>query len=474
MLCSLYYINKVMESKYIIKNSHWPTTSSFNQFYKMEKDSIDVLFFGSSVVVNSFIPQEIYNEYGIRSYNLGSEQQSIFMSYYWLKEALRYHKPKVVVLDVLFMWDLHPESPVNMSEGLIRKSLDPMRWSSVKQEAVRSLCELDDSQSEISYYLTNLRYHSRWSDLKEYDFKPGMAAGNPLFGYAPIVGDGPDSYTAFEPDDTEAIMYFQPIMQDYLDKTVKLCKENDIRLIMIDMPGNGMHDGVNNSHVLYAKENGIDYLNLCTQEYYDKIGGDLPKVNIIGHSNVPGAVKMSSFFGGLLHDSYGIQSVHDEQYENSRGYYEHMLKNSSLFNIEDPAEYFKAINDTDYAVFMSVKGDSSAALGSESIKDGLRQLGLSLSYGQDPSCSYLAAIIGGEVIAEEASLESISHTGSFRDHNSLYSISSCNKRSGNISSILIEGEDYSRDATGLNIAVFDLVTQTVIDQATFTGSGIIR
>ena len=82
LLCSLTAINKVLVPKYILKNSTWPTTSSYRQFYKMEPNSIDVLFFGSSVCVNAFIPQEIYNDYGIRSYNLGSEQQSIFLSYY--------------------------------------------------------------------------------------------------------------------------------------------------------------------------------------------------------------------------------------------------------------------------------------------------------------------------------------------------------------------------------------------------------
>lgn len=92
LAASLYFINEMLMPKYILKNSTWPTTSSYNQFYQMENDSIDVLFFGSSVAVNSFSPQEIYNEYGIRSYNLGSEQQSIFLSYFWLKEALRFSR----------------------------------------------------------------------------------------------------------------------------------------------------------------------------------------------------------------------------------------------------------------------------------------------------------------------------------------------------------------------------------------------
>ena len=82
----LCWINQILEPKYLYKNSTWPTTSSYHQFYQMEENTIDVLFFGSSVCVNAFSPQEIYNSCGIRSYNLGSEQQSIFLSYFWLNE----------------------------------------------------------------------------------------------------------------------------------------------------------------------------------------------------------------------------------------------------------------------------------------------------------------------------------------------------------------------------------------------------
>ena len=158
LVSSLLAINSILTPKFNFRNSIWPTTSTYKQFYEMDRDSVDVLFIGSSVVVNAFIPQEIYNEYGIRSYNLGSEQQSIFLSYYWLKEALRFQKPQAVVLDLKFMGNSHPENPINTVETLQRKCLDPMKWSSVKREAVHRLCQLDQSQSELSYYLPGVVY----------------------------------------------------------------------------------------------------------------------------------------------------------------------------------------------------------------------------------------------------------------------------------------------------------------------------
>lgn len=45
-----------------------------------------------------------------------------------------------------------------------------MKWSLVKREAVKTICELDQYQFLVSYYLPNIRYHARWTNLSENDF----------------------------------------------------------------------------------------------------------------------------------------------------------------------------------------------------------------------------------------------------------------------------------------------------------------
>ena len=71
-------------------NNDWPTSSTFLGFYELEENTVDVVFLGSSHSVSGFSPQYLYNEYGIRSYNLSCEQQNLITSYYWLKECLKY------------------------------------------------------------------------------------------------------------------------------------------------------------------------------------------------------------------------------------------------------------------------------------------------------------------------------------------------------------------------------------------------
>lgn len=344
LIFSLIVINKILEPKYTLHNSSWPTTSTYNQFYRMDRDTIDVLFFGSSVAASTFIPQVFYDEYGITSYNLGSEQQSIFLSYYWLKEALRFQSPKVVVLDLEFMENYHPESPINTKETITRKSIDPMKWSGVKLQAVHNICDLDSSQSELSYFLTNIRFHSRWKEINHWDIDDSMSRYAPLKGYAPIAEKGPEEYEPFIPNDTDEIHEFQSLMEEYLDKFVVLCYENDIQLMVVNLPGATMDDAINHTHEAYAEENGIDYVNLCTPEHIEGIDAMLPEENIVYHENIWGAVKTSRYIGKLLKEKYELEPVTDYQYEETRQFFNEILDSFNLLLIKDAEEYLDAVD----------------------------------------------------------------------------------------------------------------------------------
>ena len=109
------FLNQVLTPKYFYNNT-WPTTSTYLGFYKMERNTVDVLFFGSSHAVSSFSPQILYDRYGITSYNLGCEQQNLITYYYLLKEALRFQKPKAIVLDCYILFPYNKTEVLNTSE----------------------------------------------------------------------------------------------------------------------------------------------------------------------------------------------------------------------------------------------------------------------------------------------------------------------------------------------------------------------
>ena len=179
----------------------YATSSTFMNFYDIKEDTIDVLFLGSSHAVDAFIPQELYEEYGITSYNFGSTNQSVALSYYLLKETLRFQQPQAVVIDAYFMFSRYDdERPLNSTEDDLRPAMDHMKWSPVKLEAILDLCMLDTFLDPVSFLLPNIRYHYRWKELGEDDFKAeekrwqDFKFGYEMFGgsndleYHPLIG----------------------------------------------------------------------------------------------------------------------------------------------------------------------------------------------------------------------------------------------------------------------------------------------
>lgn len=76
---------------------------TYTTFYEMPPNSIDVFFMGTSHMYNGISPRYLKEHYGIDSYNLVSSMQSTAIMYFWLKEALNYQTPEVVVFDVYNM-----------------------------------------------------------------------------------------------------------------------------------------------------------------------------------------------------------------------------------------------------------------------------------------------------------------------------------------------------------------------------------
>ena len=63
------------------------------------ENTIDVLVLGDSESYNSYIPLELWNQYGFTSYVCGTPAQRISNSYEYLKSVFNTQKPKIVILE---------------------------------------------------------------------------------------------------------------------------------------------------------------------------------------------------------------------------------------------------------------------------------------------------------------------------------------------------------------------------------------
>lgn len=467
LFCCLQLVNRALVPKYYYNNK-WSATSTYQGFYKMEENTIDVIFLGSSHAACAFNPQELYNTYGITSYNLGCEQQNLLVSYYWLREALRSQNPKVVMLECYMLFEYMADEPLNTEEACTRKAIDYMKWSEVKQQAVEDICLYDEGQQVLSYYLPNVRFHTRWTDLDEDDFAPDeMEQYYELKGYNLLYGNNVKTNNC---PLTEGASWngeiFISLMEEYLQKISDLCEEQGIELILVKTPTSKQTIEKYNTVKTYAGTHGLDYYDFNLENLYEETGfvyaQDMADEE---HTNVQGAIKITDYIGNLLGTKYQIAGHVDAQWQDSAWFYEMVKKDYQLCHETNLCNYLSMLDDERYAVFITAMDEASNGL-SVDARGKLAELGLmggsNIGFGN----SYYGAITKDGIVEQLGDME-LENSGALRDGRVLYQITSAGYNCGNSCSIKIGGKEYAKKKRGLNIVVYDYLTRKVIDSVCF-------
>jgi len=471
LLASLIIVTNIILTPKKYYDNMWPTTATYKGFYQMEKNSVDVLFLGSSHIVSGISPQVIYNENGIRSYNLGCEQQNMMVSYYWLKEALRFQTPKVVVLDAFMLFEYDHNEVLNTEEARIRMAMDSMKWSGVKWEAVNEICEADNSQSVNSFLFKNVRFHTRWKELSEQDFSfADYEKHYELKGFAAFSNRGKTSNSYFEPYsefDTEKYATAHELMYDYFEKIVSLCRDENIELLLIKTPTNQWNVAKHNTVSKLAMENNLQFVDFNLQEVYDEAAFCYSEdMHDDAHSNIWGAKKLSEYLAQRIQSLYAVNGVpNSKQWEDTREYYDRVYSDCCLRYITDLNDYIDAINEDRYTILVATCYDMSYFADDE-VKNAFSKIGLDIDSEQYDS--YYAAITDKGIV-QKSGPEKLSYSDSTRDNMVDFSIVSAGYNCGSTCSITIQGIEYSKRAIGINMVVYNEETRKVVDLISFDG-----
>ena len=280
------------------------------EYYKEYGDN-DVIFIGDCEVYENFSPITLWEEYGISSYIRGSAQQLIWQSYYLMEETFQYETPKVMVFNILSMKYDTPASTgaASQREAYNRMTLDPMRWSMSKWNAIQaSMTDMErEKEAEWMYIFPLLRYHDRWSDLFSDDFKYWFQRGDIADnGYLMQTGIKPVTHEHVE---KPLVNYdFAENCWMYLDMMRELCEKHGTELVLVKAPSLSpvwwpqWEEQIEE----YAAKHDLTYWNFL--EYQEEIGIDwnTDTYDTGLHLNVYGAEKMSRFFGQLLVDTFDL------------------------------------------------------------------------------------------------------------------------------------------------------------------------
>lgn len=293
----------------VLRRKSGTESDMIHSFYEVKEDSLDVLFLGSSHLYYGIQPNVLWREYGIAAYDMGSAEQTVASSYFLLKEAFQYQKPKVVVLESYYLWC--PE--LYHSEARLRQAFDGMRYGAAKREMVDTMLPELDWKERLTYYLPFLKYHERWNALEDYDFhtKPYLRGARIDYTIAPLEDPGLPTEASELPE----------LSLEYLEKIKELCEEHDAEFVLVAIPYGVEIDqdryvyqqGMNLALETWAKEQEIPF------RFYQKEEPELidfaTDFRDQTHLNTAGAEKFTADFGAWLAEQYKLENHRaDEAY----------------------------------------------------------------------------------------------------------------------------------------------------------------
>lgn len=295
--------------------------SLIRDYYESTKDH-EVIILGDCEVYANYSPMEMYKQDGIKAYVRGSSQQMLWQSFYILKETLNYETPKLVVFSVGALRNGIEKN----NEAYNRLAIDYMRWSKEKIDIINA--SMTDDESFLSYIFPILRYHDRISELSKEDFdylfkKEAISYNGFIINKDVVpVGNLPVKRKLASYD-------FDEVNLEYLDKIVQLCKENNIKLLLVKAPSlyPYWYDEYNEFVVNYAKDNDIDYLNML--DLADEMEIDFSQDTYDGglHLNLNGAIKNTKYFSSYIKNNYNLTDYSgDSNYDKLLSIYEEKKK----------------------------------------------------------------------------------------------------------------------------------------------------
>lgn len=286
------YLSLLCERK--TYDAPWNFMAKLDEFYALEKDSLDYVVVGSSHAYCTINPLEVWNDSGVAGFVLATPQQPLVASYHYIKEAFKTQSPKYVVLEGYMICN---ESTYD-SETLYG-SIDPLDFSINKLQMINNLVEFE---KRPYYYFNLFKYHNRWDSLLEKDYK--LVTDKPKDtskGFVAVQGSFSGENAVIDYEKVKDIQLSE-FNTKVLNDIYELIKENGAEMILMlgpyDVKSTMLCEMIK-AEITWAKQKNIPVLDYC--QMLDKLKID-PKTDYFDtrHLDVSGAVKTSKHFSDYL------------------------------------------------------------------------------------------------------------------------------------------------------------------------------
>lgn len=292
------------------------------QIYGMN-DNIDVLLLGSSHADVSFDEKLLSELWNKNVFNAGTPVQKPDVSYYILKEALKTNDIEKVYLDMFYyMYRDNPESRTNAQLEFVYIVSDEMKWSLDKVKFLLDACPTEGlingfvKGSRDATNIMDLETFERIIKAKRHTKLPEAANTDDVISereYSICVRTEEDYQ--LKKDNISDYSY------KYLEKMVKLCREENIELVLVTTPMTdyqlsiiGNYDDYISDVREFADKMDVYYrdYNLCKHETLNVDEGCFSDIH---HLNSKGTKLFTETFVQLENDKIKYEDCFYDTYQ---------------------------------------------------------------------------------------------------------------------------------------------------------------
>ena len=276
--------------------------STWSRYLKEPKNSIDVMYFGSSLTYCNIAPAVIWADSGITSYLMAGPEQTVPFVHSYIKEACRTQNPKVVAIEITGMFYKQYCSYSKVNAGY-------MPWGANRLEATFAAAE-PELRAGLLFPLFD--YHSRWREVTAANLSAQLNPTlDPFAGYtflSKATAQGNVTYREYSAGTENYIRNWQ-----YLKKIHAFCQKEGIQLVLFLTPTKGripdpalaalkLDIGALEGAAFVDFNEHMAQLNIDdSTDWYDFL-----------HFNCRGAEKFSHFMAQYLTDTLGMTATEGE------------------------------------------------------------------------------------------------------------------------------------------------------------------
>ena len=285
------------------KDTSGDYNSSIEQLKNTPKNTIDVVFTGSSHTYCGIYPGVFWEQEGYSVFDMAISGQSKYSGYYSLKELLKTQSPKVVFVDLYpFTYEKHAV------EGNEHRNMMALPISRNSFELLTDYYDAEvpeERKKTADYFLRWPIVHTRYRELGKYDFLKNppnsYLRGEGLMFISNPIEDYDVSETEYNPAE------LSDKNMKLIDDFIALSEKENFSLVFTVIPyhASAADLAILDSAVSYIEGKGVPVLDLNRERNVLNLDSGKDFIDY-DHLNGYGAVKLSSYYTQYLNDNYDL------------------------------------------------------------------------------------------------------------------------------------------------------------------------